>query len=117
MILAAVEDLLVRAKIQTAARRVGAEVRFVHSADELLAQARAARPSLVLIDLDSDRLRPLDMLAALATDAALAAVRTVGVVSHLRRERIAAARAAGIDDVLARSAFAARLPDLLLRAG
>jgi len=37
----------------------------------------------------------------------------VGFVSHVQTETIAAARAAGIDEVMARSAFVARLATLL----
>jgi hypothetical protein len=37
----------------------------------------------------------------------------LGFVSHVQTDTIAAAKAAGIDDVLARSAFADRLSDIL----
>jgi hypothetical protein len=37
----------------------------------------------------------------------------LGFVSHVDSDVIAAARAAGIDEVLARSAFAARLAEIL----
>ncbi len=117
MIVAAVDDLLVRSKIQAAARLLGIEVVFIRSAEDLLARARTARPSLIVIDLDSGHLRPADLVAMLKREADLGAVRTVGFVSHVRADRIAAARAAGIDEVLARSAFAARLPALLAEAG
>lgn len=113
MILAAVDDLLFRSKIQRASQEVGAAVRFVSSPEELFAQARAQRPSLILIDLDNPRLRPAETVAMLKRDETLGVVRTVGFVSHVRADLVAAAREAGIDQVLARSAFAARLPDLL----
>ena len=47
------------------------------------------------------------------SDAALASIPTVGYVSHVHVDMINAARAAGVDDVLARSAFTTRLPELL----
>ncbi len=43
----------------------------------------------------------------------LEGVRTVGFGSHVDEELLAAARAAGCDEVLPRSRFFARLPDLL----
>jgi hypothetical protein len=44
------------------------------------------------------------------------AIRTVGYVSHVDTGTIDAARAAGIDQVLARSAFVAQLGDILTTA-
>jgi PleD family two-component response regulator len=46
-------------------------------------------------------------------DAALASIPTIGYVSHVDVATIDAARAAGVDDVLARSAFAKNLAALL----
>jgi hypothetical protein len=43
-------------------------------------------------------------------------VKTLGYVSHVDSATIAAARQAGVDDVLARSAFAARLDEILTTA-
>lgn len=116
MILAAVEDLLFRSKIQRAATETGVAVVFVRSSEEVLAQARAARPTLLLVDLDSPRLRAADIVAALKQDDTLRTIPTVGFVSHVRADLVAAARRAGIDEVVARSAFVARLRDLLVAA-
>jgi hypothetical protein len=55
----------------------------------------------------------MDAIAAMKADEKLKRVRTLGYVSHVDSETIAAARAAGIDEVIARSAFADRLGDLL----
>jgi CheY-like chemotaxis protein len=46
-------------------------------------------------------------------DPALASIPTVGFVSHVQADLIDAARAAGVDDVLARSVFTARLAEIL----
>ena len=43
-------------------------------------------------------------------------MRTLGFVSHVQTDLIQAARAAGIDEVMARSAFATGLADILLVA-
>jgi hypothetical protein len=56
---------------------------------------------------------PIGTIAALKADATLSGVATLGFVSHVDSEIIAAARAAGIDEVLARSAFVARLGEIL----
>jgi hypothetical protein len=44
---------------------------------------------------------------------ALASIPTLGFVSHVDADTIAQARAAGVGEVLPRSAFAARLSDIL----
>ena len=114
MILAVVDDLLFRSKIRATAKAVGVDVAFVPSAGDILEQARAHQPSLVIIDLNSDKGDPIGAVAALKKDEALASTRTLGFVSHVHTGLIHAARAAGADDVLARSAFATQLPDILL---
>jgi DNA-binding NarL/FixJ family response regulator len=71
------------------------------------------RPALVIFDLDAARLRAVETIAALKADSTTAGTRTLGYVSHVQTERITAARAAGIDEVKARSAFASQLGEIL----
>jgi CheY-like chemotaxis protein len=113
MILAALDDLMFTSRIRAAARGVGADVRFARTADEAVSLARREKPRLVLLDLNARGLDPMSTLAQLKADPELAAVRVVGFVSHVQKDAIAAARAAGIDEVMARSAFTARLASLL----
>lgn len=113
MILAAVIDLMFASRIRTAASSAGTEVQFVRTADQVVEQAAARHPSLILIDLNAAPLDPLAVVARLKGHPELRAIRVVGFVSHVQAELIAAARAAGVDSVLARSAFVARLPELL----
>jgi PleD family two-component response regulator len=113
MILAAVDDLMFASKISTAAKQLGVEVVFARSPDEVLSQARTVRPELVIFDLNSRRIDPLATIAALKASSDLADVRTIGFVSHVQTELIDAARQAGVDEVLARSAFSARLGEIL----
>ncbi|HXH06340.1 MAG TPA: hypothetical protein VNI83_07085 [Vicinamibacterales bacterium] len=115
MVVAAVTDLLFASKIRAAAQALGIEVRFARTAEEILALARDGSARLVMIDLNSRDLDPLSAIARLK-EASAGACRIVGFVSHVHGELIAAARRAGADDVLARSAFAAQLPSLLQAA-
>ena len=100
-------------RISTAAKAVGATIKFTRSADAVLAAAREATPCLIILDLNSARTRPLEIVAALKRDPALAAIPTVGFVSHVDGATIDAARKAGVGQVLARSAFVEQLPALL----
>jgi PleD family two-component response regulator len=113
MILVAVDDLMFSSRISTAAKAVGAAIRFTRSVDAVLTAAREERPSLVILDLNAARLRPLDIVSALKQDAALAGIPTLGFVSHVDTTTIEAARREGVGRVLARSAFVDLLPSLL----
>jgi PleD family two-component response regulator len=116
MILAAVDDLLFSSKIRTTAKLAGVQLTFARTPDEILSQSRALRPALVIFDLDSSKAHPTDTVAAMKRDPELESIPTLGFVSHVHADLIAAARAAGIDEVMARSAFAARLAEILLNA-
>ncbi len=113
MILAAVDDMLFSSKIRTTARLAGVELAFARTPQEILDQARTLRPALVIFDLNSVKAHPIETVAAMKRDGDLAAIPTLGFVSHVQTELIDAARAAGIDEVMARSAFAGRLVDIL----
>jgi DNA-binding NarL/FixJ family response regulator len=116
MIVCAVDDLIFSIKISTAAKALKAEVYFERSGDKLLETIREKRPALVIFDLNSARLRPLDAIVALKRDPELSATKTLGYVSHVDTATIEAARAAGIDQVMARSTFVAQLGDILTSA-
>ena len=114
MILVAVDDLLFSSKIRATAKAAGVDVTFARSPAEILEQARALTPSLAIFDLNSGKTDPIATIAAMKQDPALAAIRTIGFVSHVDTAAIQAARSAGADDVLARSTFAGHLAEILL---
>ena len=116
MIVCAIDDLMFSIRISTAAKSLQADVHFERSADKLLDTIRDKRPSLVIFDLNSARMRPLDAIASLKREPDLATIRTLGYVSHVDAATIDAARAAGIDEVLARSAFVNQLGEILTTA-
>jgi DNA-binding NarL/FixJ family response regulator len=113
MILAAVDDLLFASKIRQAAGQLAVPIVFARTPEDILAQAKAHKPALVIFDLNSQRTQPIDTIVALKAEPDLSVVRTVGFVAHERTDLIAAARAAGADEVLARGAFAARLAEII----
>jgi DNA-binding NarL/FixJ family response regulator len=115
-ILAAVDDFLFRSKIRAVAKHVNASVQFAQTQEEVLAQARATTPALVIVDLNSQKADPIATIAALKADAALAGVRTIGFASHVHVDLINAARKAGADQVMPRSQFAGHLAEILASA-
>lgn len=96
-VVAYVPDLMDRSRFGQAG-----SVHFVDRPDQLVLASQEA--DLVIVDLG----RPgvLEVLPDLG-------VPTVGFGSHVDRELLQAARAAGCDQVLARSAFFSRLREML----
>ena len=113
MIVCAIDDLLFSIKISTAAKQLGVNVYFERFGDRVLSTIRDKQPSLVIFDLNSSRLDPMTAIAAMKTDPQLRTVKTLGYVAHVDSDAIATARQAGIDQVLARSAFTAQLGTIL----
>ena len=116
MILAVLDDLMFTSKIKSAAGHLGVAITFARSSEAALTSMRAATPSLVILDLNNARTDPLGTLATMKREPALAAIPTMGFASHVQVDVINAARQAGVDEVLARSAFTERLGEILTRA-
>jgi DNA-binding NarL/FixJ family response regulator len=117
MILCVMDDLIFSIKIQTAAKSIGGiDLFFERSPEMVVPRIREKRPALVIFDLNSRTMNPMAAIAGMKADPDLKDIKTLGFVSHVDTDTIAAARAAGIDQVLARSAFAAQLGQILTSA-
>lgn len=114
MILAMVDDLLFLSKIQETAKHLGVVVKAAQP-EGLPELAVEAAPTALIIDLNHRSGKALEVLRALKAEARTENIPAVGFVSHVQNELIAAARDAGCNLVLARSAFAGQLPSLLER--
>jgi CheY-like chemotaxis protein len=101
-VVAYIPDLMDRSKVSGAP----ANVTFVNRPADLADAVKANPPDLVVVDLT----RP-GVVDALATSPL--AVAVIGFANHTNREVMDAARAAGVTQVMARSAFFGRLDDLL----
>jgi CheY-like chemotaxis protein len=112
-VLAAVEDLLFKSKISETAEQLGIEARFPRSPKKLLEALRESPPDLLVLDLNSARFEPLTLLRTVTSDDATKDVPTVGFLSHVQKDLAVAAREAGCDKVMARSAFTKDLPKIL----
>ena len=107
-----VQDLMFRSRIGEAARAAGVAV---HAAPRgrLVDTCRQSGARLVIADLDDRGRDALPELAALRAEPSLAGVHVVGFLSHVDAGRATAAREAGLERVMARSAFVKELPALL----
>jgi CheY-like chemotaxis protein len=112
-VLAGVEDLLFRSKISETASSLGIEAAFPRNPRKLLEALRESPPDLLVLDLNSARFEPLTLLRSVRSDEAMRDIPTVGFLSHVQKDLAIAAREAGCDRVIARSAFTKDLPRIL----
>jgi len=112
-VLAAVEDLLFRSKISETASQLGVEASFPRNPRKLLDAVHESPPDLLILDLNSARFEPLSLLQAVKSEKVTEGVKTVGFLSHVQKDLAVAAREAGCDRVVARSAFTKDLPQIL----
>ena len=112
-VLAAVEDLLFKSKISETASTLGIEASFARNPKRLLEALRESPPDLLVLDLNSARFEPLALLRSVRSDEATSDVPTIGFLSHVQKDLAVAAREAGCDRIVARSAFTRDLPQIL----
>src|SRR5687768_1171494 len=115
-IIALVTDLIFSSRITGAAKAAGATVRILRKPEQLA----GAEGDLLLADLNLEGATPAAANWAKtpgpakdARDAQKSPRRVVGFVSHVDSAAIAAAREAGIQEIVARSRFIQMLPELL----
>jgi CheY-like chemotaxis protein len=107
-VLAAVDDLFFAAKIRGAAQAAGRSVEIIKSRAEL--EAKIGSASLLIIDLDAGRLEPIELIRLAKS---LRPIPIVGFLSHVEIELKRQAEQLGCDQVLPRSAFSQKLPQIL----
>ncbi len=111
-ILAVVEDIFFLAKIQQTARQLGVTVESV-GPDALQGSLAQNGASAILVDLNHRSGKAIAVLEGLKDDPATRSIPVVAFLSHVQTDLAQAARAAGCDRVMARSAFSQQLPALL----
>ncbi len=115
MILLLSTDLLSSSQVAGAAARVGATLLTVATPEKLLVQltADAAQPAeLLVLDLNSWRWDLAEWLPRIR-GAAHPPVRIAAFGPHVHAERLAAAKAAGCDEVYTRGQFFAQMEAVL----
>jgi CheY-like chemotaxis protein len=112
-VIAVVDDLFFASKIRGTAEQVGTKVVFARSIEALVEAARNELPSLVLVDLHSQKVDPIELARRLRSDDQLRPIPLVGFFSHVQVELQNAATAAGFDRVMPRSAFTKNLVEIL----
>ncbi len=111
-IVVVVEDLLFLSKILETARRLSVPVQSA-GPDDLQKELDGVRPRAVILDLNHRSGDAIEMLRVMKSNQATRDIRVVGFLSHVQSGLAQEAREAGCDQILARSAFSQRLPEIL----
>src|SRR5215472_7761073 len=118
-IFAFVDDLFFLAKIQEVGRKLNVKVEFVKTQEEIdekVGEGAEEKPSLVIVDLNSNSIKPLNVVSKLKSKFKKT-TSIVGFLSHVQGDLKVKAQEAGCDVVMPRSAFSQTLPSLLRRHG
>ncbi len=106
-----VTDMIFASRIRATAQAVGRPLRAVTTMAQLQSVLDHQTPEVVLIDLSIDGPLPIDAVAI--AKAHVSSPRVVAFCSHVLKDRMESAAAAGADDVWPRSKFTVELEDLL----
>ena len=112
-VIAVVEDLFFASKIRGTAEQVGVSVNFPRSLDAVMEVALRDQPKLIICDLHSQKIDPIELAKQLKADDRLRSIPLLGFFSHVQTEFQRQAEQAGFDRVLPRSAFTKHLADIL----
>jgi CheY-like chemotaxis protein len=111
-LVACVDDLFFRSKIEATARHLNVPVSFTEAKD-LAKSCRDGKCAAALLDLSANG-NPLDVVAELRKDAATRDLPIIGFLSHVDRDLALRAESSGVTRVMPRSEFSERLPDLIM---
>ena len=111
-LLACVDDLFFRSKIDATARHLNVPVRFA-DAKSLAKAGGEAGTAAVLVELSSNG-EPLAAIRSLRQAKSTQDLPIIGFLSHVDQALAREAQTAGATRVLARSQFSETLPDLLM---
>jgi len=112
-IIAIVDDLFFASKVRGTAEQVGVSVSFPRTIESAVEAVTKEQPSLIICDLNSQRINPLELAQALKANEQTSKISLLGFFSHVQTELQREAVKAGYDRVLPRSLFAAQLREIL----
>ncbi len=112
-VIAIVDDLFFASKIRGTAEQLGVSVSFLRHAESLNQAILHDHPSLIICDLHSQRIDPIELARQLKADEQLRSIPLLGFFSHVQTELQRKAREAGFDVVIPRSAFTRDLSEIL----
>jgi CheY-like chemotaxis protein len=108
-VIAAVDDLFFASKIRGTAEQAGISVSFARKIEGLIESALQNQPAVIIVDLHSQKIDPIELAKQLKADERLREIPLVGFFSHVQTELQLQAQTAGFDQVMPRSMFTKNL--------
>ena len=108
-----VDDMFFASKILGAAETAGRRVVRIKSREQLEQEMTVDPPALLIVDLNSERLDPIQTIEFCRSRPELSEVPILGFVSHVQVALKQAAEYAGCDRVLPRSQFTQKLNEIV----
>jgi CheY-like chemotaxis protein len=112
-VLALVDDLFWRTKIDHAVKSASSKITFISDPAEL-SGADPQNVGMLLVDLALKK-EPFDAITKLKKSAKTKTIPVVGYYEHVRKDLQQKGNQAGCDEVLPRSTFSEKLGDLVLK--
>jgi len=111
-LVACLDDLFFRSKIETTARHLNIPLRFTEAKD-LAKTCRDGKTAAVLLDLSANG-NPLEVVTELRKYPVTQDLPIIGFLSHVDRDLAQRAESSGVTRVMPRSEFSESLPDLMM---
>lgn len=112
-VVAVVDDIFFASKIKEAAKSTGVKLDFLKNTDGFIEEISADPPTLIIFDLNSKKLKPLELIQKLKSCQELKNISTLGYLPHVEEELKKKAIRSGFDIVMPRSRFVRELVSIL----
>lgn len=120
LILAFIENLFFTAKIEKTAELLNCRVEsienhqmFASEPQELIESILDLQPSLVVFDLNSQKIPAIDWILKIKSDPRTHPISVIAFGPHIKPEELKSARRAGADEVLPQGKFVEKLPEFI----
>jgi DNA-binding NarL/FixJ family response regulator len=114
VVVVGVNDVFFKSKIVETAHHISGDIVLAHNQEGVLDATAQLEAKEVILDLNESKFDVMETIRALKLSHPDIAV--IGFVSHVQRDVMARAKAAGCDQILSREAFVKKLPELLKSA-
>jgi len=112
-VVAVVDDMFFASKIRQAAKQAGVSLEIAKNKGGLFDTLTDSTPRLIVIDLNSKKLKPLELVRDIKSSDELKIVPILGYLPHVEELLKEEAISAGCDIVMPRSRFSNELTSIL----
>ena len=112
-VVAVLDDIFFASKIKEAAKSSGVRLDFIKNTNGFIENIKFDPPTLIIFDLNSRKLKPLELIRELKSSQELKNVSTLAYLPHVEEKLKKEGIQAGFDIVIPRSRFVRELVSIL----